>query len=344
MNKIARAASALIICVGVVTGIVALSGSSSTTALITAGPSRNVCLYPLSTNGDLEPGLSNAETATGVSVSCVSAYLNGALTWSQWENPWIIAEPQKGYTAWVAAEPQRRQLILQVDLIPGSLQDQYDPLAWEKSCANGQFDSYAKQLGKNLVSAGLGHSVIRLGAEMNGSWESDYVGTTTYEQNMWAKCFAQEVTSLRQATGEDFLIDWNPNSCTENIPYSNFYPGNAYVDILGLDLYDGICTVSSQSTKHITWGQLAHEPAGLASFEAFAKANKKPMSLPEWGLLQDPNGDDPAFIDGIGSTVTRGDFAFESYFDAGDGATLQLGSSTPRSVVAFQKWFGSSSK
>jgi hypothetical protein len=344
MKKIALVASAVIICVGVVTGVVALGGSSSTTALITAGPSRNVCIYPLSTNGDLEPGLSNAESAIGENVSCVTAYLNGAITWSQWEYPWIISEPQKGYTAWVNAKPRRRQLILQVDLIPGSLEDQYDPLGWEKSCANGQFDSHAKQLGKNLVNAGLGHSVIRLGAEMNGSWEADYVGTTTYEQNMWAKCFATEVTALRQTAGEHFLFDWNPNSCTENIPYRNFYPGNDYVDILGLDLYDGTCTASSQSSEHITWSQLVHEPAGLATFEAFAKRNNKPMSFPEWGLLQHPNGDDPAYIDGIGSTVSEGDFSFESYFDAGDGATLQLGPATPLSLAAFQKWFGPSNK
>jgi beta-mannanase len=179
---------------------------------------------------------------------------------------------------------------------------------------------------------------------MNGSWEADYVGTTTYEQNLWAKCFASEVTALRQVSGEHFLIVWNPNACTENIPYRNFYPGNSYVDILGLDLYDGTCTASSQSTTRITWSQLIHEPAGLASFEAFAKEHKKPMSFPEWGLIQEPNGDDPRYIQGIGSTVDGGDFAFECYFDAGDGASLQLGASTPRSLVAYQKWFGNSTK
>ena len=44
------------------------------------------------------------------------------------------------------------------------------------------------------MDAGLGNSVIRLGAEMNGTWETDFVGTTTVEQNLWAKCFANEVT------------------------------------------------------------------------------------------------------------------------------------------------------
>ena len=68
------------------------------------------------------------------------------------------------------------------------------------------------------------------------------------------------------------------------------------------------------------------------------------MSFPEWGLDQVPNGDDPAYISGIGSTFTNGDFAFESYFDAGDDGTLQLGPATPLSVAAFQYWFGNTGK
>jgi hypothetical protein len=346
MSKLARIGGTIIICLGLLIGILALIGSFSTTALITAGPSRNECLEP---NFDdtglaaLQSAITSFETTTESTVTCVLAYLDGALSWSQWVHPWV-SEARYGYSTWVAEDPQSRQLILQVDLIPHSLENQGDPLGWEQSCAKGQFDFRAEQLGKNLVAAGLGNSVIRLGAEMNGPWEADFVGATTVEQNLWATCFDNEVTALRQAPGEHFLIVWNPNACTENIPYLNFYPGNAYVDIVGLDLYDGKCTAPSGSTTPITWKQLVNEPAGLASFEAFAKAQNKPMSFPEWGLLQVPNGDDPAYINGIGSTFTRSDFAFESYFDARDSGNLQLGPATPLSLAAFQKWFGNVKK
>ena len=307
---------------------------TSTGPLIESGPSRKSCIYP----GTLQPGLANVEAQIGTTSSCIMAYLNGAVTWAQWEVPWIT-EPSYGYTTWVAKEPRRRQLILQVDLIPDSLKNQSDPLGWEQSCAAGQFNTYAQQLGTNLVAAGFENSVIRLGAEMNGSWESDFIGTTTVEQNLWASCFANEVTALRQATGEHFLMVWNPNACTQNIPYMNYYPGNAYVDILGLDLYDGVCAAPSTSTTPITWNQLATEPAGLTHFEAFAKARRKPMSFPEWGLLQNPNGDDPAYINGIGSTFAKGDFAFETYFDNGHDHTLEIGPTTPLSLAAFHEWF-----
>ena len=65
------------------------------------------------------------------------------------------------------------------------------------------------------------------------------------------------------------------------------------------------------------------------------------MSFPEWGLASTA-GDDPGYIDGIGSTVANGDFAFEAYFDAGAGNSLPLGTGTPLSLAEFQKWFGNS--
>jgi hypothetical protein len=346
MSNLVRIGGALIICLGLVIGILALVGSFSTSALITAGPSRHECLEPNFDDSGLaalQTAVTSFDTTTKSTVTCVLAYLNGAATWSKWVQPWVT-ESIYGYSSWVAEAPQSRQLVLQVDLIPDSLENQNDPLGWEQSCARGQFDVHAGQLGKNLVAAGLENTVIRLGAEMNGPWEADFVGTTTAEQHLWATCFANEVTALRQAPGAHFLIVWNPDACTENIPYLNFYPGNAYVDILGLDLYDGTCTAPSGSTAHITWKQLVNEPAGLASFEAFANTENKPMSFPEWGLLQKPNGDDPDYVNGIGSTFTKGDFAFESYFDANDDGNLQLGTGTPLSLAAFQKWFGNTTK
>ena len=196
-------------------------------------------------------------------------------------------------------------------------------------------------LGTNLVAAGLGNSVIRLGAEMNGNWEADFMGTTTQEQSLWATCFANEVTALRTATSENFLIDWDVNGGKGGYPYANFYPGNAYVDVMGLDLYDVDSNTPNTST---TFSALANEPYGLNDFEAFAAAQGKPMSFPEWGLSSVPSGDDPGYIDGMASTVANGNFAFETYFDAAGGNALALGSSTtPLSLGAYQDWFGTPS-
>jgi hypothetical protein len=230
-------------------------------------------------------------------------------------------------------------MVLEVDLIPASLANVNDPLSWEQSCASGSFDSYATELGTNLVSAGLENSVIRLGPEMNGIWEEDYVGATVTEQRLWATCFANEVTAMRAAPGEHFLMDWDTNACTQNIPYANYYPGNAYVDILGLDIYDVSCT--SPYTRE-SFSQLANEVAGITDFERFAAARNKPMSFPEWGLKKVPAGDDPGYIDGMGAIFDRRDVSFEVYFnvDVKIRPYLALGTGSPLALKAFKKWFG----
>jgi hypothetical protein len=309
---------------------------------IIAGASRSECLEPNLTPGvytlaSLKATVSSFDQATHSNVTCLLAYLNGAPNWNNWQAAWITGPSGAEYTQWVAEAPQTRQMVLQVDLIPDSLENISNPLGWEQSCAAGDFNGYAKQLGVNLVAAGLQSSVIRLGPEMNGGWEHDSMGNTAQEQNLWATCFANEVTGLRQAVGEHFLIDWNPNACTQSVPYSNFYPGNAYVDILGLDFYDEGCDAPNTA---LSFTQLSNETFGLTSFETFAAAQNKPMSFPEWGLATGAGGDDPAYIAGIGAAVANNDFAFEAYFDAGTGLGKDLDATTPLSLAAFQKWFG----
>ncbi|MCU1362718.1 MAG: hypothetical protein JWM55_546, partial [Acidimicrobiaceae bacterium] len=351
--KIARAlgVGAVLLALAVVP---ASAASASTTVVvptqvtaqapIVAGPSRSECAFlnfPDTSLAALQTAVNSFQSETDSTLSCLSAYLTGEPTWADWETPWIT-QSQFGYAPWVAEAPQSRQLVLQVDLIPANLEDVSDPLSWEQSCAAGAFDLHATALGENLVAAGLQNTVIRLGAEMNGTWEADFIGTTTQEQSAWAACFANEVTALRQASGQNFLIDWDTNACKGAYPYANYYPGNAYVDIVGLDLYDVDCTTPNSS---VTFPQLNSEVYGLADFEAFAAAQGKPMSFPEWGLSTVPAGDDPAYIDGMASAVASKNFAFESYFGGSSDPNSKaegLSSSTPLSLDAYQEWFGAS--
>jgi hypothetical protein len=311
---------------------------------ITAGATRSDCLTP--NIPSTVYGLSNVQAAvdrfnsqTHSSVTCLSAYLDNAETWSQWVDPWV-ANAGAGYSPWVLESPKIRALVLAVNLIPRNLQNTNNPLNWETACDLGQYNSYATQFGNSLVAAGLQNSVLRLGDEMNGAWEPDFTGTTITEQHRWSSCFVEEVSALRRVTGEHFLIDWNPNACIGNYPYANYYPGNKYVDIVGLDLYDVACLTPYTS---LTFKQLSSEQLGLNYFMAFAKTKRKPMSLPEWGLSSIPSGDDPAYIDGIGATIASHDFAFETYFDGtGPGVmAINLGPKTPLSLSAFRRWFGS---
>jgi beta-mannanase len=232
------------------------------------------------------------------------------------------------------------------DLIPQSVSSNSDPLSWEGPCASGDYDQYAATLAKNLVSYRAGNSVIRLGIEANGTWEADYVGTSSAEMSDWAKCYANEVTAMRGVPGTHFLFVWNPNICTADIPLSKWYPGNSYVDIIGADAYDGDCrtlkTVAQEgweaySTDSSSVGASDPDFPSLANIEAFAVTHDKPMSFPEWGL--GAGDDDPAYVTDLARMFNSDNFAYQSYFDDNDGGIAPLGSSIPKATAAYAKAF-----
>ena len=257
----------------------------------------------------------------------------------------MFASASDGWDAWLAASPAH-QVVIATNLIPASVSTS-DPLGWEQPCAAGDYNQYAAKLAENLVSYGAGNIVIRLGAEANGDWENDYVGTTSTEMTDWAKCFDNEVAAMRAVPGAHFLFVWNPNICIANIPLSKWYPGNPYVDIIGADAYDVDCdtgnTVSQEgwtaySTDSASGGSQEPDFPSLANIEAFAAANDRAMSFPEFGLY-DGKLDDATYMTDMMTMFKDHDFAFECYFNSNDNGIAPLGSLIPNATAAYSQAF-----
>jgi len=325
-----------------------LKPAIASSATITAGDSKAHCLAPHFTHGYLDQSwINSVSKLTGVTYNCLEAFANPMQTWALWETPWMFSDVPDGWDAWLAANPAH-QVVMAMDLIPQSLQDNSDPLSWEQACANGSYDQYATTLAKNLVSYGAGKIVIRLGAEANGGWEADFVGGTTTEMNDWAKCYDNEVTAMRAVPGAHFLFVWNPNACTSNFPLNEWYPGNSYVDIVGIDVYDQDCS-TGKTVGEEGWAAFSTNRAGnvpysadfpsIADIEAFAAAHGKPMSFPEWGVSGTIEDDDAAYVTDMMQMFKSDDFAFESYFDAGSDGVASLGSAIPNVTAAYAQAF-----
>ena len=143
LDSLARALTSrfiLVLAAGcVVAPLPSVSVASATTSIksssISAGPSRAECIRPdvQSTSGlaYLQSLVASFDAMTRTNVTCLSAYLDNAQTWSQWDQPWVTS-PVDGYSSWVAQDPHVRQLVLEVDLIPQNLQNVANPTKWEK--------------------------------------------------------------------------------------------------------------------------------------------------------------------------------------------------------------------
>jgi hypothetical protein len=322
-------------------------GSSSGGGPITTGDSKVNCITLNFPSGiQNESVISAATSLTGVTYNCIDMFANPLATWSDWEAPWMFQDPAEGWDAWLAASSDH-QVVVGMDLIPQSVSNGSDPLSWEQACASGSYNQYATALAKNLVSYGAANVAIRLGVEANGTWEIDYVGSTTTEMSDWAKCFDNEVTAMRAVPGANFLFVWNPNLCVSALPINEWYPGNSYVDIIGLDAYDQDCATSSTVSQE-GWAAFSADPQAnpsndpnfpsLVNFESFAVSNNKPLAFAEWGI-DSGTADDPAYVTDMIKMFNQDRFAFQSYYDTGGGGIVPLGSEIPSATAAYAAAF-----
>ncbi|HVC24875.1 MAG TPA: glycosyl hydrolase, partial [Acidimicrobiales bacterium] len=253
---------------------------------------------------------------------------------------WVTQRPY-GFAEWLAADPTRRTIVITQNLVPDDVATTPD---WRALGASGAYNRYARELARTLVRTGFGYSVVRLGAEMNGPWETDWVGNGITNQREWARYFAQIVRTMRSVKGAHFLFDWNVNAAYEDIPLANYYPGNRYVDIVGADAYDEAPIPLPPVGSPSRWPTLVSQPVGLDSIYAFAARHHKPLSVPEWATLAQ-SGDDGQYVTRMGQFILTHDVAYQSWFDNGDNGISPLDAAVaPRSLAAYVAYFGPRSR
>ncbi|MGW7243567.1 glycoside hydrolase family 26 protein [Streptomyces sp. NPDC054804] len=149
--------------------------------------------------------------------------------------------------------------------------------------AAGLFDHHFRALAERLVELGVPDTVIVLGWEMNGTTYTHRCGP---DPEAWKKYWKRIVTTMRAVPGQKFRFDFTPSRGRDAVPWTQCYPGDDTVDVVGMDSYD-------QPTG-LSFGEQVREPYGLQDHVDFAKAHGKPISYPEWGLFR--NGDNAEYM------------------------------------------------
>ena len=185
------------------------------------------------------------------------------------------------------------------------------------------------------------NAYLRLGWEFDGSW-FPWAATSPGAEASYAAYFAQIVTAMRSVPGAAFRFVWNPDAgafTTPGYSVSAAYPGDAYVDVIGLDAYDQ--TWATPQTPANAWSSTTLP--SLVAAQQFASAHAKPLALTEWGLSIRSDGhglgDDPYYVDQMVSWMENpsNDVAYEAYFDCDAGGTNSLitGGLFPDSLARF---------
>jgi hypothetical protein len=215
--------------------------------------------------------------------------------------------------------------------------------------AAGDFNNYFVALGENLVAAGEANIDLRLGWEFDrGRYNWSAINPT--DEGNFAEYFRQIVTSMRSVAGEQFKFVWNPSAnAFEGEPGYDVtlaYPGNAYVNYIGVDAYDQ--TRVTPLTADNEWNRTTFPE--LTAAQQFAQSQGVPLAIPEWGVVVRSDGhglgDDPLYVNNMIAWMRNpaNNVAYESYFD--HDASLRRDAITdggfPNSLAAFSNDFGGS--
>lgn len=271
------------------------------------------------------PGMHNAFGRWRKAKTDLALTYTGRSTWTDIVNPaWL-------YASWVNA-PQ----TLVLSSAPFPEQSQYSLAA----CSRGAYDHHWRRFGTNIARSGMAsRTVVRLAWEFNGDWQqwaarrpADFIG-----------CW-RHIYRAAESRAPRLRWDWTVNrGSSEGVMTDprKAWPGRKYVDIVGIDSYDGWPPVLDRTG----WNAQYAGAYGLKFWADFARRKHKRLSVPEWGLFRGSawaghsGGDNPYYITKMFGFFKeqRGNLAYEAYFNDEEPEHLTALSVNPRGAAEYRR-------
>jgi hypothetical protein len=218
-----------------------------------------------------------------------------------------------------------------------------------EAAARGDYDAYYAAAARNLISYGYGDAHIILAHEFNGDW---YPWTATNgAASTYIAAWRRFVTVFRSQTGAAFKFNWTLLIGRQQMSDPTAaYPGDEYVDIIGMDVYDQDWEFKpSQGGDWYVkrWNKFLTMPYGLNWLVSFAKARNKGISLPEWGLTTVASnslggGDNPYFVQALHDWMHANGVVYHAYHDSTwyDGDHFLEGNNFPNAAALYRQLYG----
>ncbi len=200
-----------------------------------------------------------------------------------------------------------------------------------RGTASGLHDADYRVVARQLIEAGYGDAVIRLGHEFDG----DYYSWSAHDNNEAYIAAFRHVHDVFASESANFRFEWTGMRST----FSRFgppaYPGDAYVDVVGLDIYYRERAPLSDQY----WARQYEDR--LEFHRDFAISRGKPVAYSEWGVALHDN---PEFIDAMYGWFKSlpasgpGRLLYQSYFNP-PRKGYDLGK-LPKSQARYMSLFG----
>jgi DNA segregation ATPase FtsK/SpoIIIE-like protein len=262
---------------------------------------------------------------------------------------WSDIELSPTWLSWWAKAGDATRMIVSIPMLPKA-----DTSTTLEAGATGAYDSHWQAAALHLVAAGMGNAILRIGWEFNQNWAR---WAARNDPAAYAAYWRHIVSAMRSVPGQSFRFVWCPASAYMGWDPTQAWPGDSYVDIVGLDSYD-FWYNHPAATPQQRWNFLLNSassttPGGLSFWSNFAAAHSKPLALAEWGVVNKyasmtgPNGggggDDPYYIQQMYEWMGNHNVAYESYMEtnAPDGDHKLEGTEFPNAASTYRSLWGS---
>jgi hypothetical protein len=219
-----------------------------------------------------------------------------------------------------------RRVLWSVPLIPNG--------ATLAAAATGTYDDHYRKAAQTLSSYRPEEAVlyVRTGWEFNGDW---FPWSAQGKASEFVGAFQHFATVFRSVS-KRFRIEWNVNVGDVGMNPEDAYPGDAYVDIIGMDFYWN--TQWDPTDPMQAWNSMLTRKYGLNWHQDFAKAHGKPTAYSEWGMMSD-NG--AVYIQQAKNWFDSHDVVYQTYWNADNDFKGKLSSGQyPNAGAAYRQAFG----
>ena len=262
-------------------------------------------------------------------------------TWCPWQT-WSDITGFKG--GFRTAKSSGARISLALPALPASHSGYTDPKQWLLA-AKGTYDQNYRDFARKLRESGVTDVVCRVGGwECNNRGRPWYCGTA--DPAAYRETLARIATIVR-AENPTVLTEWcNIKKGAQPGSIMNYYPGDAYIDILGVNYYDGWPAQNDDTTWN---GYFMSEhnggPRGIGRWIAEAKSRGKLFACSEWGIsvgISPGAGDNDFYIRKMHETFSANAsvVAYENYFNQKVRHQLTPTDANPKASKMYKSLWG----
>lgn len=204
------------------------------------------------------------------------------------------------------------------------------------AASSGSYDSHYTALAKQFVSLWPNDKqiYIRVGWEFNGNgW---FPWSAVGKASQYIGAFRHFVNAFRAVAPGRFKFEWTPNVGNVGMDPTTAYPGDSYVDVIGMDFYYDTKWLGTDPNK--AWNYMVSEKWGLQWHQDFAAQHKKPTAYAEWGVNSNSAG---PYITSANKWFNDHHVLYQNYWDSNSNFRGDLSHGQfPQAAAAYKSAFG----